>query len=82
MRVGSNVIVALGMTFIWYLWRQPESIMLTLTARHGKDKVRVFRVVRSGDWHDVVEYNVTVLLEGDAAVDARHGFSLPKLSWR
>ncbi|OJT03614.1 Uricase, partial [Trametes pubescens] len=34
-------------------------------ARYGKDKVRVFRVVRDGAWHNVVEYNVTALVEGD-----------------
>jgi urate oxidase len=35
------------------------------TARYGKDKVRVFRVVRDTESkvHDVVEYNVTVLVE-------------------
>ncbi|KAG8879903.1 hypothetical protein FRB97_001321, partial [Tulasnella sp. 331] len=32
----------------------------------GKDKVRVFRIVRNGDWHDVVEYTVCALLEGAA----------------
>jgi len=37
----------------------------TLTfARYGKDKVRVFRIVRNGDWHDIVEYTVCALLEG------------------
>ena len=41
------------------------------TARYGKDKVRVFRVVRDleSKVHDVVEYNVTVLVEG--AIEAR-----------
>jgi len=45
--------------------------MATLTsARYGKDKVRIFRVVRStkeggAPWHEVVEYNVRALLEGD-----------------
>lgn len=34
-------------------------------SRYGKDKVRVFRIVRDGKWHHVVEYNVTALLEGD-----------------
>lgn len=34
-------------------------------ARYGKDKIRVFRVVREGHWHHIVEYNVQVLLEGD-----------------
>ena len=34
-------------------------------ARYGKDKVRVLRVVRDGAWHNIVEYNVTVLVEGD-----------------
>jgi urate oxidase len=34
-------------------------------ARYGKDKVRVFRVVREGKMHHIVEYNVQVLLEGD-----------------
>jgi len=40
--------------------------MSSLTsARYGKDKVRVFRVVRDGDKHTVVEYIVRALLEGD-----------------
>lgn len=40
-----------------------------LTAsRYGKDKVRVFRVVREGKIHHIVEYNVTALLEGDVDV--------------
>ncbi|KAF7317426.1 Uricase [Mycena chlorophos] len=36
-------------------------------ARYGKDKVRVFRIVRdpAAGVHHVVEYNVKVLLEGD-----------------
>lgn len=34
-------------------------------ATYGKDKVRVFRVVREGKTHHVVEYNVQVLLEGN-----------------
>ncbi|KAF9261685.1 uricase [Marasmius fiardii PR-910] len=37
-------------------------------ARYGKDKVRVLRVVREGSLHHVVEYNVTVLVEGDIDV--------------
>jgi urate oxidase len=43
------------------------------TARYGKDKVRVFRVVRDPESkvHDVVEYNVTVLVEG--AIETRCG---------
>ena len=32
---------------------------------YGKDKVRVFRVVREDKVHQIVEYNVQVLLEGD-----------------
>jgi urate oxidase len=37
-----------------------------LTAyRYGKDKIRVFRVVREANIQHVVEYNVTSLLEGD-----------------
>jgi urate oxidase len=35
------------------------------SARYGKDKVRVLRVVREGKWHHIVEYNVQALLEGD-----------------
>ncbi|KAH9450790.1 hypothetical protein MJO28_009761 [Puccinia striiformis f. sp. tritici] len=35
-----------------------------VSARYGKEKVRVFRVVKSGTWHEVVEYTVSVLLEG------------------
>ncbi|KAJ3926486.1 MAG: uricase [Lentinula lateritia] len=38
------------------------------SARYGKDAVRVFRVVREGSTHTVVEYNVKVLLEGDIEV--------------
>ncbi|KAG1735336.1 uncharacterized protein EDB91DRAFT_1144932 [Suillus paluster] len=34
-------------------------------ARYGKDLIRVFRVVRDGEFHQVVEYNVTILIEGD-----------------
>ncbi|TCD61819.1 hypothetical protein EIP91_007864 [Steccherinum ochraceum] len=34
-------------------------------ARYGKDKIRVFRIVREGKWHHVVEYNVCALLEGN-----------------
>jgi urate oxidase len=33
--------------------------------RYGKDKVRVFRIVREGNLHHAVEYNVQTLLEGD-----------------
>jgi urate oxidase len=40
-----------------------ESVLTS--ARYGKDFVRVFRVVRDGEFHQVVEYNVKVLLEGD-----------------
>ncbi|KAG6855373.1 hypothetical protein H0H87_003997, partial [Tephrocybe sp. NHM501043] len=43
----------------------PSDLQTSLHARYGKDKVRVLRVVRDGVWHTVVEYNVTVLLEGD-----------------
>jgi urate oxidase len=43
------------------------------TARYGKDKIRVFRVVRDpeSNVHDVVEYNLTVLVEG--AIETRCG---------
>lgn len=38
-------------------------------ARYGKDAVRVLRVVRKeGErWHDIVEYNVCALFEGNIA---------------
>jgi len=36
-------------------------------ARYGKDKIRVFRVVREAGIQHVVEYNVCSLLEGDVA---------------
>ncbi|KAF9483251.1 uricase [Pholiota conissans] len=36
-------------------------------ARYGKTNVRVFRIVREGKWHYIVEYNVEALLEGDIA---------------
>lgn len=52
------------------------------TAQYGKDKVRVFRVVRdpTSKVHDVVEYNVTVLVEG-AIVTRCNPPRLPVLSW-
>ena len=34
-------------------------------ARYGKTKVRVFRIVRHGTWHHIVEYSVETLLEGE-----------------
>ncbi|TFY56111.1 hypothetical protein EVJ58_g7837 [Rhodofomes roseus] len=37
-------------------------------AQYGKDKIRVFRIVREGAAHRVVEYNVTALVEGDIDV--------------
>ncbi|KAK7043983.1 hypothetical protein VNI00_008151 [Paramarasmius palmivorus] len=37
-------------------------------ARYGKSNVRVLRVVREGPVHHIVEYNVTVLVEGDIDV--------------
>ncbi|KAF8442122.1 uricase [Boletus edulis BED1] len=43
-------------------------VVLT-TARYGKDKVRVFRVKRESDGvHYIVEYNVSLLIEGDIDV--------------
>lgn len=33
-------------------------------ARYGKDKVRVLRVVRGPEQHEIVEYNVCALVEG------------------
>lgn len=44
-----------------------ENQVLTSFSIDGKDKVRVFRVVKEGDVHEVVEYNVCVLLQGDIA---------------
>jgi urate oxidase len=50
------------------------------SARYGKDKVRVFRVARdpTSKVHDVVEYNVTVLVEG--AIETRCADS-PVVDW-
>lgn len=48
------------------------------SARYGKDQVRVFRVVRNGAVHEIVEYNVQVLLEGDIATRYDR---LPDLEW-
>ena len=48
-------------------------------ATYGKDKVRVFRVVREGKTHHIVEYNVQVLLEGE--LDTRQA-QLSLLSYR
>ncbi|KAL0575252.1 hypothetical protein V5O48_006717 [Marasmius crinis-equi] len=44
-------------------------------ARYGKDKVRVLRVVRDKEAgvHHVVEYNVTVLVEGEIDIAYTHG---------
>jgi urate oxidase len=44
-----------------------KSLSVLTSARYGKDKIRVLRVVREGKWHQVVEYNVTALLEGNIA---------------
>lgn len=35
--------------------------------RYGKAEIRVFRVTRNGDTHEVLDLNVTVLLSGDFA---------------
>lgn len=35
------------------------------TAKYGKDGVKVLRIVRNDQWHEIAEYTVTVLLEGD-----------------
>ncbi|KAF8840936.1 uricase [Paxillus ammoniavirescens] len=43
----------------------PTSEVALTSARYGKDKVRLFRVKREGSFHYIVEYNVTVLIEGD-----------------
>lgn len=44
----------------------PTADVVLTTARYGKDKVRVFRVKRENDGvHYIVEYNVTLLVEGD-----------------
>lgn len=49
-------------------------------ARYGKDKVRVFRVKReSNGVHYVVEYNVTLLVEGD--IDASYVFIRRSQGW-
>lgn len=49
----------------------PEATKVVLSAnRYGKDKVRVFRVVRSnvpGGKQQVYEYNVRLMIEGDFA---------------
>jgi len=42
-----------------------------VAARYGKTLVRVFRVVREGNWHSIVEYNVEALLEGDISTRSR-----------
>ena len=50
-----------------------EAVGVLASAQYGKDKVRVFRVVRdaTSKVHDVVEYNVTVLVEGE--IETRYG---------
>ncbi|KAG6885312.1 hypothetical protein C0993_003289 [Termitomyces sp. T159_Od127] len=42
-----------------------NDLYVPLHASYGKDKVRVLRVARQGVWDHVVEYNVTILVEGD-----------------
>jgi len=49
-----------------HLSEMSEDIGKLSTAKYGKSKVRVFRIVREEEKrHYVVEYNVTVLLEGE-----------------
>ncbi|KAI0773327.1 uricase [Trametes elegans] len=48
--------------------QQGEGLSYLSHARYGKDKVRVLRVVRNGTWHEVVEYNITALVEGDIEI--------------
>lgn len=46
-----------------------ENVKLTAN-RYGKDKVRVFRIIRStvpGGKQTVCEYNVRLMIEGDFA---------------
>ena len=52
---------------------EEAAVGVLASAKYGKDKVRVFRVVqdRINKIHDVVEYNVTVLVEG--AIETRCG---------
>ncbi len=52
---------------------EEAAVGVLASARYGKDKVRVFRVVRdeTSKVHNVVEYNVTVLVEG--AIETRCG---------
>ncbi|CAG8512687.1 7540_t:CDS:2 [Ambispora leptoticha] len=33
--------------------------------QYGKDRVRLVKVIRNGDWHEVVELTIRVLLEGN-----------------
>jgi len=33
--------------------------------RYGKSRVRLVRVKRSGDWHELQEWTVQILLSGD-----------------
>ena len=49
-------------------------------AKYGKDKVRVFRVVREDKRHHIVEYDVQVLLEGEMET-RRALFSLVYFAW-
>ncbi|KAG8212881.1 uricase [Butyriboletus roseoflavus] len=49
----------------------PTPDVILTSARYGKDKVRVLRVKRGSDGvHYIVEYNVTLLVEGD--IDASY----------
>ncbi len=48
---------------------KPTDGVHLVAARYGKDMVRVLRVVRGQDgWHNLVEYNVCTLVEGDIGV--------------
>ncbi|CAG8522745.1 9987_t:CDS:10 [Ambispora gerdemannii] len=50
--------------------KNPKPIPLTLSIlsvgsqQYGKDRVRLVKVIRNGDWHEVVELTIRVLLEG------------------
>ena len=66
-----------------FVMSTPTADAVLATARYGKDKVRVFRVKReSNGVHFVVEYNVTLLVEGDIETSCVFVRWSPSRRWR
>ncbi|KAG9303260.1 hypothetical protein G9A89_013586 [Geosiphon pyriformis] len=44
---------------------------------YGKDRVRLMKVIRCGDWHEIIELTVRILLGGDFTVSYTEGDNTP-----